>query len=159
MRYVIAEKWGLTEHFVIEDGGGAPLIEVRGNLGLGHHLTLRDQSHTELAEIKKHLATTRHEILVGGRKAAEVHHAGVFGDKYDIDSSFGRLTARGHFAGRDYTIHQGHHEVAKVWKKLSLREKFGVDIADGTEDVFILAVVLAIDEIHHELEREEHHRI
>jgi len=154
MRYVMASKWSLTEHFVITDGSGAPRYDVRGNLGLGHRLTLRDQSGQELAEIKKHLMTTAHEIVVGGRRAAEIHHAGFFGDHYDIDSSFGRLTAKGHFGGWDYAIHLGHQQVARISRELALHEKFQVDIADGADDVFLLAVVLAIDAIHRE--REQH---
>ena len=153
MRYVMASKWSLTEHFVISDDSGTPRYDVRGNLGLGHRLALRDQSGQELAEIKKHLITTTHEILVGGHRAAEIHHAGFFGDHYDIDSSFGRLTAKGHFGGWDYTIHHGHRQVARVSRELALREKFHVDIADGADDVFLLAVVLAIDAIHREREQ------
>jgi uncharacterized protein YxjI len=150
MRYVMASKWSLSEHFVIHDGSGGAVFDVRGNIGFGNRLSFRDQSGHELAEIKKHLLTTKHEILVGGKHAAEVHHAGIFGDHYDIDSSFGRLTAKGHFSGWDYTIHHGHQRVAKISRELALREKFSIDIADGMNDVFILAVVLAIDAIHDE---------
>lgn len=156
MRYVIHAKWSLTEHFVISDHSGAPVFDVHGNLGLGHRLSFRDQSGHELAQIKKHLLTTRHEILVGGESVAEVHHTGIFGDHYEIDSSFGRLTAKGHFAGWDYSVsHQGH-KIATISRELALREKFGVEIARGFNDAFILAVVLAIDEIHEERREKEH---
>jgi len=157
MRYVMASKWGLTEHFVISDGSGAPVFDVRGNLGLTQHLSIRDQSGHELALIKKHMMTTAHEIMLGGQRAAEIHHGGFFGDHYDIDSSFGRLTAKGSFTGWDYTISHGHQPVARVSRELAFREKFLVDTADGVNDVFILAVVLAIDAIHDERRSDEHH--
>ncbi len=32
MRYVMSNKWSLTEHFVITDGAGNPCFDVRGNL-------------------------------------------------------------------------------------------------------------------------------
>ncbi|HEX9032167.1 MAG TPA: hypothetical protein VF834_10005 [Streptosporangiaceae bacterium] len=151
----MASKWSLTEHFVISDASGAPQFDVRGNLGLTQRLTIRDQAGRELAEIKKHLMSTRHDILVGGSKVAEVHHTGFFGDHYDIDSSFGQLSARGSFTGWDYTISSGHHQVARISRELSLREKFQVDVADGVNEVFILAIVLAIDAIHDERRQNE----
>jgi hypothetical protein len=40
--------------------------------------------------------------------------------------------------------------VARISRQLAFREKFAVDIADGANDVFILAIVLAIDAIHDE---------
>ncbi len=150
MRYVIASKWSLTEHFVIEDGFGNQAFDVHGSLGLTQHLSFRDQSGRQIAEIKKHMMTTAHEILIDGHRAAEVHHSGFFGDKFEIDSSFGRLTARGDFFGRDYSIEDHRQQIAHVHQEFSLREKFAVDIVDGANDVFILCVVVAVDAIHEE---------
>lgn len=157
MRYLMANKWSLLEHFMIDDDSGNPRFDVRGNLGLTQRLTLRDQAGQELAEIKKHLLTTTHEILVGGRTAAEVRHEGFFGEHYDIDSSYGRLRAKGNFTGWQYEISRDGQLVATVSRQLALREKFRIEIADGQDDAFILAVVIAIDAIHDE-RREDHDR-
>lgn len=156
MRYVMSSKWSLVEHFEITDGSGSPVFDVRGNLGVSHRLTLRDRSGRELAEIKKHLMTTGHDILVNGQRVAEVRHDGIFGEHYEIDSSLGRLTAKGSFTGWSYSISEGGRPVATISRELALREKFSVDIADSANDVFILAVVLAIDAIHDE--RRQNHR-
>lgn len=155
MRYQIASKWSMTEHFVITDEFGTPRFDVRGRLSLSQRLSLCDQSGQELAEIRKHLMTTRHDIVVGGQRVAQVHHEGFFGEHYEIDSQFGRITAKGDFTGWNYTLHQDGHRVATVSRELALREKFIVHIADDVNDVFILAVVLAIDAIHDE-RRQEH---
>jgi VCBS repeat-containing protein len=158
MQYVMANKWSLTEHFAIHDGAGNEVFDVRGNLSLTQHLSLRDASGRQLAEIKKHLMTTAHEILIDGHRAAEVRHTGFFGDKFEIDSSFGRLTARGDFAGWNYSIEDHRQQIAQVHREFALREKFAVDILDGANDVFILCVVLAIDAIHDErrADQEDH---
>ena len=140
----------MTEHFVITDGFGTPRFDVRGRLGLSQRLSLSDQSGQELAEIRKHLMTTRHDIIVDGQRVAEVHHEGFFGEHYEVDSSFGRITAKGNFSGWNYSIHQGGHLIATVSRELALREKFQVDIADNVNEVFVLAIVLAIDAIHDE---------
>jgi uncharacterized protein YxjI len=81
---------------------------------------------------------------------AQVRHAGIFGDKYDIESGLGRLEARGHFDGGDYTISRGGQPVARMVRKFSIREKFAVDVADNENQAFMLAVVLAIEAIHEE---------
>jgi len=57
---------------------------------------------------------------------------------------------------RRVAISSGHHPVARVCRELAFREKFLVDIADGMNDVFVLAVVLAIDAIHDERRQDEH---
>ena len=150
MRYVMSNKWSLTEHFVITDGAGNPCFDVRGNLGLTQRLSFCDQAGEEIAEIRKHLMTTAHDILIGGQPVAEVRHTGFFGERYDIDSSFGQFTAKGSFTGWDYSISHNGQLVATISRELAFRERFVVETADGMNDVFLLAVVLAIDAIHDE---------
>jgi uncharacterized protein YxjI len=150
MRYVMSSKWSVIEHFVITDEAGTPVLDVRGNLGLTSRLSIRDQSGQELAELKKSLLTTKHEIFVGGQHVADVRHEGIFGERYDIDSSFGRLSAKGSFGGWDYSISRDGQTIATISRHLSFREKFTVDVAAGENEVFVLAVVLAIDAIHDE---------
>lgn len=151
----MSSKWSLIEHFVITDDSGTPRFDVHGNLGLTQHLSFRDQSGQELAVIKKHLVTTKHEILVGGRRVAEVHHEGFFGEHFEVESSMGRLKAKGNFAGWEYSIDHDHRRIADIRRELALHEKFSVQIADGEDDVLILAVVLAIDAIHDERRKHE----
>lgn len=155
MRYVLASKWSLIEHFVITDESGTPRFDVHGNLGLSQRLSIRDQSGQELAEIKKSLLTTKHEILVGGQHIADVRHEGIFGEHYRIDSTFGELTAKGSFGGWDYSISSGGQTIATISRHMSFREKFTVDVANGQNDVFILTVVLAIDAIHDERQQRD----
>lgn len=145
----------MIEHFVITDGFGSPVLDVRGRLSLTQRLSLCDQSGQERAEIRKHMMTTRHDIIVDGQRVAEVHHEGFFGEHYEVDSQFGRISAKGNFSGWNYSIHQGGQLIATVSRELALREKFQVDIADNVNDVFILAVVLAIDAIHDERRQQD----
>ena len=155
MRYVMSNRWSLTEHFIITDDSGDPCFDVRGNLGLTQRLTFRDQSGREVAEIRKHLMTTAHDILIDGQRVAEVRHTGFFGEHYEIDSSFGQFTAKGSFTGWDYRISHGGQVVATISREFAFREKFLVETADGVNDIFILAIVLAIDSIHDERRERE----
>jgi uncharacterized protein YxjI len=153
MEYVMSSRWSLLERFEITDATGAPQFEARGHLG--SRITLHDRSGQEVADIRKHLMTDTHEVYVGGQRAAQVRHAGIFGDKYDIESAFGYLTARGHFDGGDYSVSRDGTPVARMVRKFSLCEKFAVDVADNENQLFLLALVLAIEAIHDE-RRERH---
>ena len=153
MEYVLSSRWSLLERFEITDGVGTPQFEARGHLG--SRITLHDPQGREVADIRKHLMTDTHEVYVGGQQAAQVRHAGIFGDRYDIQSAFGYLNARGHFDGGDYTISRDGTPVARMVRRFSLREKFAVDVADNENQVFLLALVLAIEAIHDE-RREQH---
>jgi uncharacterized protein YxjI len=155
MEYVMSSKWSLMERFEITDGSGAPQFEARGHLG--SQITLHDPSGQQVADIRKHIFTDTHEVYVGGQQVAQVRHAGIFGDRYDIESAYGLLNARGHFAGGDYTVSRGGMPVARMVRQFSLREKFAVDVADEENQVFLLALVLAIEAIHDERSQQEHH--
>jgi uncharacterized protein YxjI len=148
MEYVMSSRWSLMERFEITDGTGTPQFEARGHLG--SRISLHDTSGQEVADIRKHVMTDTHEVYVNGQRAAQVRHAGIFGDKYDIDSGYGNLNARGHFDGGDYTVSRDGTPVATMVRQFSLREKFAIDVADSENHVFLLALVLAIEAIHDE---------
>ncbi len=154
MEYVMSSKWSLMERFEITDGSGAPQFEARGHLG--SQITLHDTRGQQVADIRKHIFTDTHEVYVAGQQVAQVRHAGIFGDRYDIESAYGVLNARGHFAGGDYTVSRGGMPVARMVRQFSLREKFAVDVADEENQVFLLALVLAIEAIHDERNQQEH---
>jgi uncharacterized protein YxjI len=99
---------------------------VDGSIG-SSRLTLRDQSGGQLAEVKKHPMSTRHDIIIDGQRVAEVRHEGLFGARYHIDSSVGNLSAKGNFTGWEYSISDGGRLIATVSRQLALKETFVVD--------------------------------
>jgi uncharacterized protein YxjI len=155
MQYVMAKQWSLMERFEITDGAGTPQFEARGHFGA--RITLHDNSGREAADIRKHMMSDKHDVYVGGREVAEVRHTGFFGDRYEIQSAFGVLTAQGHFNGGDYTLSRDGMAVAALRRQFSLREKFAVEIADNEDQAFLLAVILAIEAIHAERNQQQHH--
>jgi hypothetical protein len=91
----MSSKWALLERFEITDASGALQFEARGHLG--SQITLHDSSGRELADIRKPVFSDTHEVFLAGQRAAVVRHAGIFGDRYEIETSAGQLTARGRF--------------------------------------------------------------
>ncbi len=153
MRYVAASKWSLLPQFTITDQVGVPVFEVRHSPGLRRQLSVRDQAGREVAVIRKRGMGSRYEILLGGASAGEVRHQGVFGQHYQADSRSGPITAEGSFTGRNCTLSRLGQPVARVVRERALREKLTVDIADGEDQVFVLAVVMAIDAIREDRSR------
>jgi uncharacterized protein YxjI len=141
----MSSRWSLLERFEITDESGAPQFEARGHIG--SQITLHDSSGREVADIRKQLLGDTHEVYLAGQPAAQVRHVGFLGDRYEINTSIGPLTARGSFGG-NYTLDQGGAPVASMVRQFSLREKFAIDIADGQNDALVLAVMLAVEAIH-----------
>ena len=153
---MISSRWALTERFTITDQMGAPVFDVHGHFGLHKEVSFRDQSGQVLAVLKKHLMNNRYEVLVGGKHAAEVHHRGFIGQHYQVDSYEGVIDAQGDFAGWDYNLARAGALIATVSRQMAFRETFYVEVAPGENDVFILATVLAIDNIHDERRAQDH---
>jgi uncharacterized protein YxjI len=149
----------LLPHFSITDDMGNPAIEARGHFGVHHEVTFVDGSGQEVAKLKKHLLTNRYDVELGGSQAAEIKHEGLFGEHFEIRGPAGVIEARGHFAMWDYSMDSAGAHVARVSRHPSLHEKFVVEIAPGQNDVFILACVMAIDDIHKERKDEHHDRV
>lgn len=159
MRYVLESHWSLRPHFSITDEAGGTVLEARGHFGVHHEVTFVDGSGREVAKLKKHLVRDRYHVEVDGRHAAEVKHKGVFSEHFKIEAPQGTIEAHGHFDLWEYTLHSGGGHIAKVTRHPSLHEKFVVDIEPAQNDVFILACVLAIDDIHKEKKKEDHDRL
>lgn len=159
MRYVMESHWSLLPHFSITDETGNPVLEARGHFGVHHEVTFVDGSGREVAKLKKHLMTNRYNVEVGGSHVAEIKHEGLFGEHFQIHAPEGVIDVRGHFAMWDYSMDSAGAHIAQVSRHPSLHEKFVVEIAPGQNDVFILACVMAIDDIHQERKDERHDHI
>jgi uncharacterized protein YxjI len=70
-----------------------------------------------------------------------------------IDSASGQLVVQGNFLGWQYTISQGGRVVAAMSRQCILPSTFEIDTADGQDDLFLLCLVLAIEQIHRERKR------
>ena len=153
MRYIIRERFfRLGEDSDITDEAGRPVLHVDGKvLTLRDRLVIRDPAGQEVANVHRKLIALRptYEISVGGREVAEVrkHFFTPFRDSFTIDvPGPDDLEMEGSLLDHDFTIRRGGQTVATVSKHwLTIRDAYSVDIADGEDDVLILASVLALD--------------
>jgi uncharacterized protein YxjI len=164
MRYQMHEKlFSLGRDFIVKDDRDRDVFFIDGEaLSIGDKLSFQDMNGNELAFIHQKLLSwgPTYEIERGGRLAAVVKkelftllHARFFVDLPGPDD----LEAEGNFTSHEYIFRRGSREVARVSKAwFSLTDTYGVDVAEGEDDVLILATAVVIDMCRHSEQRHHH---
>ena len=157
MQYVIKEKfWSWGDDFHIDTPDHTPVFYIDGQaFSWGDKLSFQDMDGNELAFISQKLLSwkPRYEIYRDGNLFAEVTKEWSWFEKkfvldvpgpndYLVDGSFWR---------HDYHFSRGGSTVAVVSKTLwSWTDTYGVEIADGEDDVAILCTAIVIDQVLHD---------
>lgn len=154
MRYVMKQKLFtlLGDDFVIRDDSGEERFVVKSKMfTLGNQLSFQDTAGNEVAYIRQKLLAfgPTYEIHRDGQVVAKVSKElfTLFSCAFTVDvPGPDDLEAKGDFSDHDYTFRRHGEEVAWVSKKwLSFRDTYGVDIAEGEDDVVILASTVVMD--------------
>ena len=152
-RYLMKQKlFSLGDDFIIRDEEGHDAFFVDGKVFcLGNQLSFQDMEKNELAYIKQKLLTLgqTYEIYRSGELAAVVRkslftfiHCNFTVDVPGPDD----LVATGSFTDHEYTFNRGDECVATVSKRwFSFTDTYGVEIADGEDDILLLACTVVID--------------
>lgn len=153
MRYLLRQKflsWG--EDFTIRDESGRDAFYVDGKaLSLGHKLSFQDMEGRELLYLRQRLLSwgPTYELERDGVPVATVKKAlfTLFNCRFTVDvPGPDDLEATGSFLEHEYTFERGGRAVASVSKHwVSFTDTYGVDIADGEDDILILASAVVID--------------
>ena len=153
MRYQMRQKlFAFGDDFAIRDADGNECFYVDGKVfSIGDTLSLLDQAGNEAAHIRQKLLAwgPTYEIYGPGGVFAIVKKSlfTLFHCTFSIDvPGTGDLEASGDFLDHEYTFAREGRAVASVSKAwFSLTDTYGVDIADGENDVLILASAVVID--------------
>jgi len=157
MRYVMKQKlfcWG--DDFTIKDEQGQDVFFVDGKaFSIGEKLSFQDMAGNELAFIRQKLLAwgPTYEIYRGSELAAVVkkHLFTFLNCKFTVDvPGPDDLEAEGNFLDHEYRFTRGGRIVATVSKQwFSWTDTYGVEVADGEDDVLILASTVVIDMVCH----------
>lgn len=158
MRYQMRQKlFAFGDDFKIRDDAGNEVYFVDGKVfSIGNKLAFQDLQGNELAFIRQKLLSwgPTYEITRGGEVAAVVkkHLFTLFRCKFTVDvPGPDDLEAQGSFLDMEYTFSRGGTPVAEVSKRwFSFGDSYGVDVADGQDDLLILASTVVIDMICHD---------
>ena len=153
MRYVMKQKllsWG--DDFTIQDETGNDVYFVDGKMfSLGDQLSFQDMRGNELAQIRQKLFAwgKTYEVYRGGVLAAVVRKElfSFFKCRFTVDvPGPDDLEANGDFLDHEYEFTRGDRTVASVSKRwFSLRDTYGIDVADDEDPVLVLASAVVVD--------------
>ncbi|HLX59440.1 MAG TPA: LURP-one-related family protein [Ktedonobacteraceae bacterium] len=164
MRYHIKERaWSLTEAFVVRDQAGNAVFEIRGKFfHIGDNLEMFDiGTGQELVQIKQRVISLmpHYEIDRIGMFSASMHEQfHFFGEKFKIQASDGTdFHVQGDIWNWDFSLSDGSGNLlAQIGRQFSLfRDSYAVDVAQGVDAPFVIALAIVIDMIreHHEQRR------
>jgi uncharacterized protein YxjI len=150
--------FAIGDDFWIENEGGERAFKVNGKvLRVRDTLALESPNGQELYSIQQKMLHVRDtmEIERGGRKVATVKKALVtpLRDRFSIDVEDGEdMEAKGNIVDHEYKIERDGDEVAQVSRRwFRVRDTYGVEITPGQDDALILATVVCIDQMTHDV--------
>ena len=157
-RYQMRQKLAsIGDDFWIENDARQRMYKVDGKaLRLRSTLIFEDPSGHELYKIQERVARIRDTMEVedaGGHSAATVKKAMItpLRERWSVKVGNGPdLNVQGNLLDHEYTIGEGGGKVAEISKKwFRVADTYGVEIEPGQNDVLLLAVTVAIDEMAH----------
>ena len=143
-------SWG--DDFIIKDETGRDVFSVGAQgFSFGKQLSFQDLNGNELAFIKQELFSLgpTFEIYIGDQLHAVVSKElfTFFSCKFTVDvPGPDDLEAEGNFLEHEYVFTRDGNPVAAVSKEwFSWSDTYGVEVAEGENDILILASTVVID--------------
>lgn len=158
-RYKIRQNLlSIGDDFWIENAKGQKVFKVDGKvLRIRKTLVFEDANGRKLAQIKERLLALKVTMVVedaNGKDMATIKKALIapLRDKWNVSVKDGEdLVVQGNILNLEYSIKQGRTKVAEVSKKwFSLTDTYGVEIADGQNEILMLAIAVAVDMMAHD---------
>ena len=150
--------FAIGDDFWIENEAGERVFKVNGKvLRVRDTLVLESPSGEDLYSIQQKMLHIRGtmEIERGGRKIATVKKALVtpLRDRFSIDVEDGDdMEAKGNIVDHEYKIERDGKQIAEASRRwFRVRDSYGVEIAPGQDDALVLAVVVCIDQMSHDV--------
>ena len=157
-RYQMRQKLiAFGDDFYIEDEQGQRVFKVDGKvLRVRDTLVFRDMQGDKLCQIQERMLRVKDTMEIegpDGKTLATVKKALItpLRDRWTVKIKGGPdLDVQGNILDHEYRIEEGRNKVAEVSKKwFRIRDTYGVEVAEGQDDVLILAATVAIDIMAH----------
>ena len=156
MRYLIRQKvFSFGDNFTIKNEYDEDCFIVRGKVfSFGDKLRLYNMNEQELFYIEQKLFKflPEYNIYSNGQDVAKVKKdLAFFRQSFSIQSIYGDFSIDGNVFAHDFSIYRGGAQIAIISKKwFSFSDSYGVDIDDGVDHAFILALVIVLDQVLHD---------
>ena len=157
-RYQMRQKLvAFGNDFYIENEQGQKVFKVDGKvLRVRDTLVFKDMQGNKLCQIQEQLLRVKDTMKIegpDGKTLATIKKALItpVRDRWTVKIKGGPdLEVQGNILDHEYRIGEGRQKVAEISKKwFRIRDTYGVEIAEGQDEVLILAVTVAIDAMAH----------
>src|SRR5215472_10795065 len=155
-RYTMRQKLvSIGDDFWIQNSSGERVFKVDGKaLRVRSTLVFEDARGRELARIQERMLRVRDTMEIegpNGETVASVKKALItpLRERWTVQVRGGPdLAVQGNILDHEYSIGEGRDKVAEVSKRwFRVADSYGVEVDPGQNDVLILAVTAAIDEM------------
>lgn len=146
--YTISVKGFFSKHYEIyQDERLVYRVKKPSFFSFGE-MYFHDTRGNEVLKIKRHtslfLLKFKFEISQEGVSVATVEKD-TFNNFYNSTSIYGNHTIQGDFFNSEYTVFDDNDEIAKISRKrFRSNHKYGIAIIKGNDELYILAMVIAI---------------
>jgi uncharacterized protein YxjI len=155
--YRIREKLlAIGDDFWIENDDGDRVIKVDGKaLRVRETFVFEDRDGNELLRLQERKLRLHGTMVIerDGDTVATIRKALIhpIRDRFEVElEAGGEYKVHGHILDHEYVVEREGSEVASVSKKwLRVRDTYGVRIAEGEDDVLLLAVAIAVQRLTH----------
>ena len=156
--YQMRERmFSIGDDFWIEDSDGGRVYKVNGKkLRIRQTLVFEDLDGNELLKIQERKLSVRDKMAIerDGDTVATVRKAMInpFRDRFKAELESGaEYEVKGNILDHEYELERDGNEVATVSKRwFRVRDTYGVEIEPGEDDVLVLAITVAIDQMSHD---------
>ena len=157
-RYQMRQKLvAFGDDFYIHNEAGQKVFKVDGKvLRVRDKLIFKDMQGNEVCQLQERMLTVKDTMAIEdgqGNEIARVKKALItpVRDRWTVKIRNGPdLDVQGNILDHEYEIKEGRHKIAQVSKRwFRVRDTYGVEIAPDQEDVVILAVTVALDNMVH----------
>ena len=157
-RYQMREKLvAFGDDYYIHNETGQRVFHVDGKmLRVRDTLQFKDLQGNVLCQIQERMIKIKDTMAIEdaqGKEVARVKKALItpLRDRWTVKIKDGPdLDVQGNILDHEYEIKEGRRKVAQVSKKwFRVRDTYGVEVAPDQEDIFILAVTVALDQMAH----------
>jgi uncharacterized protein YxjI len=158
-KYRMQEKlFAIGDDFWIENDAGQRAFKVNGKaLRIRDTLVLESPRGEELYSIQEKKVRVKDTMNIerGGHDVATVKKALItpLRERFSINVNGGEdMEAKGNIVDHEYKIERGGDEIAEVSRRwFRVRDTYGVEVKPGQEDALVLAVVVCIDQMTHDV--------
>lgn len=157
-RYQMREKLvAFGDDYYIKNEAGQNIFKVDGKvLRVRDTLKFKDMRGNVLCQIQERMLRVKDVMAIedaSGKKIGEVKKALItpLRDRWTVKLKDGPdLDVQGNILDHEYEIKEGHRKVAQVSKRwFRVRDTYGVEVAPDQEDILILAITVALDQMVH----------